>query len=232
VRSKPIIAIDGPAASGKSSTARAVARGLGYTHIDSGAVYRACTLVALDRCGAPPLWTPEAVVLACRTQRVAVHAASGSFEVLVSGFNAEPAIREDRVTAEVSRVAAMGPVRDYVNGLLREAAADGGVVMDGRDIGTVVFPDAEVKVYMVADPDERARRRLIEKGGATDRVSVEMEAGALQERDSRDSRREVAPLTMAPGAVPLDTTRLSFAEQVNLVVELARKSEGNRRPGG
>ena len=221
---RPIIAIDGPAASGKSTTARAVAQALGFSHIDSGAVYRAATMVALDRAGAPPAWTAEAIVRACRECAVAVRAGSGAFEVLVGGLNAEPAIREARVTAEVSRVAAMGPVRDYVNGLLREAARQGGVVMDGRDIGTVVFPDAEVKVFMVADPEERARRRLSERGSAIDRTSVQMEAGALQERDHKDSRRDVAPLALAPGAVQLDTTTLSFDQQVAQVVALARKA--------
>ena len=118
----------------------------------------------------------------------------------------------------------MGPVRDFVNGLLRRCAQSGGVVMDGRDIGTVVFPDAEVKVFMVADADERARRRLAEKGEIQNRRSVEAEAGALVARDRRDSKREVAPLIMAPGAVILDTTRLGFAEQVAMVVDLARKA--------
>src|SRR3954470_20387048 len=153
MRRHPIIAIDGPAASGKSSTARAVAAALGYVHIDSGAVYRACTLVALDTLGDPESWTGERVATAAHAAGVAVRAAAGSFAVLIRGHDAEPAIREARVAREVSRVAAMGPVRDFVNGLLRRAASDGGVVMDGRDIGTVVFPDAEVKVFMVADSE-------------------------------------------------------------------------------
>jgi cytidylate kinase len=116
----------------------------------------------------------------------------------------------------------MGPVRDFVNGLLRRAASDGGVVMDGRDIGTVVFPDAEVKVFMVADSEVRAQRRLAEQGINQDRRSLEQEAGALLERDRRDSRREVAPLTLAEGATTLDTTQLAFEDQVRTVVELAR----------
>lgn len=224
MRSRPVIAIDGPAASGKSSTARAVAQALGFVHVDSGAVYRACTLVALDSLGEPVSWTAAAVVEAARARGVMVRAVADVFEVLIGGLSAEPAIRADRVNREVSRVAAMGPVRDFVNGLLRAAAADGGVVMDGRDIGTVVFPDAEVKVYMVADAEERARRRLAEKGRAQDRRSVEVESGTLQERDARDSRRDIAPLAMADGAVVLDTTRLAFEEQVARVVELARRA--------
>ncbi|HEY2806884.1 MAG TPA: (d)CMP kinase [Gemmatimonadales bacterium] len=224
MRSRPIIAIDGPAASGKSSTARAVAASLGYVHLDSGAVYRACTLVALDSLGAPQSWTAEKVASTAHAAGVAVRSATGALEVLVGGRNAEPAIRADRVTAEVSRVAAMGPVRDFVNGLLRRSAQNGGVVMDGRDIGTVVFPDADVKIFMVADAEERARRRLAEKGVQQDRRSLEAEAGALVDRDRRDSKREVAPLAMAPDAVMLDTTAMSFPDQVAMVVTLARKA--------
>src|SRR5438477_3346632 len=141
MRSRPVIAIDGPAASGKSSTARAVAAALGYVHLDSGAVYRACTLAALETLGPPEEWTPAGVVQSARERGVLVRASTGALEVLLGGRNAEPRVREDRVTREVSHVAAMGPVRDFVNGLLRAAAKDGGVVMDGRDIGTVVFPD-------------------------------------------------------------------------------------------
>lgn len=225
MRSKPIIALDGPAASGKSSTARAVAEALGYVHIDSGAVYRACTLVALEQLGPPSSWTGEKVAAAAHAHGVQVRAQPGAFTVLIEGRNAEPAIRDERVTREVSRVAALAPVRDFVNALLRRAAQAGGVVMDGRDIGTVVFPDAEVKVFLVADAEERARRRLSEKGGRLDRFSLEAEAGALMARDTLDSQREVAPLAMAEGAVILDTTKLTFAEQVAEVVALGRKSE-------
>jgi cytidylate kinase len=220
---KPIIAIDGPAGSGKSTTARAVARALGYAHVDSGAVYRACTLIALEQLGAPPTWTADAIVRASRAKPLLVRTEQGAFEVLIAGGSAEPAIRSADVTAEVPRVAAMSPVRDYVNGLLREAAALGGAVMDGRDIGTVVFPDAEVKVYMIAEPEVRARRRLKEQGERADRHSVERARGSLEERDARDSSRSVAPLAMAPGAVLIDTTDLPFEEQVRKVVELARR---------
>lgn len=220
---KPIIAIDGPAGSGKSTTARAVAKTLGFAHVDSGAVYRACTLIALEQLGAPPAWTADSIVRAAQAKPLLVRTEQGSFEVLIAGANAEPAIRSAEVTAEVSRVATMSPVRDYVNGLLRAAAAQGGVVMDGRDIGTVVFPDAEVKVYMIAEPEVRARRRLKERGERVDRRSVERARGSLEERDTRDSSRSVAPLAMAPGAVLIDTTDLPFEKQVQRVVELVAR---------
>lgn len=223
MRKRPIVAIDGPAGSGKSSTARAVAQALGYVHLDSGAVYRAVTLCALESLGRPAeAWTGEAVVEAAREGGLTVRIEDGRFDVRLGSHPAEPAIRSDAVTAEVSRVAAMAAVRDHVNSLLRASARDGGVVMDGRDIGTVVFPDADVKVFMVADPEERARRRLLEKGRASTIETVRQEAGVLTARDHRDSTRAVAPLAQAAGAVVLDTTRLAFAEQVAAVVALAR----------
>jgi cytidylate kinase len=217
---RPIIAIDGPAGSGKSSTARAVARALHYAHVDSGAVYRAITLIALDNLGPPDGWQPDVVVATAKARPVRVNATAGEFEVWIGGLSVEPAIRKDRVTAEVSRVAAMPEVRSYVNQLLREAARFGGVVMDGRDIGTVVFPDAEVKVFLDAHPEERARRRLKEKGETTGEHDVHRESRALQLRDQRDSTRSVAPLARAPDAVLIDTSQLDFEHQVARVVEL------------
>lgn len=220
---RPIIAIDGPAGSGKSSTARAVAQALRFAHVDSGAVYRAITLIALDTLGQPPVWTADAVVAAARSRPVRVNATAGEFEVWIGGLNAEPAIRSERVTAEVSRVAAMSEVRDYVNRLLRDAARNGGVVMDGRDIGTVVFPDAEVKIFLDAHPEERARRRLRERGQDTAEGDVRRESGALQQRDHKDSTRAVAPLARAENAILIDTSGLDFEEQVGRVVELVRE---------
>lgn len=223
MRRRPIIAIDGPAGSGKTTTARAVARELGFLHLDSGAVYRAVTLVALAGLGPPHTWTEQAVVAAARERGIAIRT-DGAFEVLVGGRAAGDALRTEVVTREVWRVAAMPGVRDYVNGLLRLAARDGGVVMDGRDIGTVVFPDAEVKVFLVAEPEERARRRLMETGRASSVESVRLEAGALEARDRRDSLRSVAPLAKAQDAFVIDTTGLAFEDQVRQVVERARRA--------
>lgn len=226
MRRRPIVAIDGPAASGKSTTARAVAEALGFTHLDSGALYRALTLVALERLGPAEAWTPEAIVAEARRLPVTVVPRGGGVDVTIGGRAVGDAIRSDAVTREVSRVAAMGPVRGFVNELLRAAAADGGVVMDGRDIGTVVFPDAEVKVFLVADAEERARRRLAEQGKPSDASTVKAEAGALVARDQHDRSREVAPLAQAPDAVRIDTSQLPFAEQVRRVLDLVRKAGG------
>jgi cytidylate kinase len=204
-----------------------VARELGYAHFDSGAVYRAVTLIALEALGEDAeTWVAERLVAAAVARGIAVRARGGEFVVRIGERDAEPAIRSDAVTRRVSRVAAMAPVRDFVNALLRAGAADGGVVMDGRDIGTVVFPDAEVKVFLVADADERARRRLLERGRASTDQLVRAEAEALLARDRTDSTRDVAPLRKAPDAVEIDTTRLGFAEQVAQVVALARRKAG------
>jgi cytidylate kinase len=223
---RPIVAIDGPAASGKSSTARLVAQALGFCHVDSGALYRTLTFLAQERLGAPEPWRPDAVVAAARARGVAAVPAGTTLDVRVAGRSVGDAIRTEAVTREVSRVAAMPAVRDFVNALLREAARDGGVVMDGRDIGTVVCPDAEVKVFLVADASERARRRLLERGGPLDACALRAETDALVGRDGRDAGREVAPLRPAPDAVPLDTTHLSLAEQVRRVVALVRAAGG------
>ena len=226
MRKRPVVAIDGPAASGKSTTARAVADALGFTHLDSGAVYRAVTLAALERLGDGATWTPEAIVAEARRLPVAIATKDRETEVTIGGRPVGEAIRSEAVTREVSRVAAMGPVRAFVNGLLRDAAAEGGVVMDGRDIGTVVFPDAEVKVFLVADPAERARRRLADQGRVSDASTVRVEAGALTARDDHDRSRALAPLAQAPDAVLIDTSQLPFAEQVRRVLDLVRKAGG------
>jgi len=231
-RSRPVVAIDGPAGSGKSTTARAVAEELGFVHLDSGALYRAVTLVALEGPGAPDSWDGATLAERARARRVALvrRASEPAFDVTVDGRVVGQELRTEAVTHEVSRVAAMGPVRDLVNGLLRDAARDGGVVLDGRDIGTAVFPDAEVKVFLVAEAAERARRRLAERRRQTDGASVAAEAEALGRRDEYDRRRDLAPLARAADAVLLDTTGLAFREQVRAVVELVQRAAASLDP--
>ena len=225
-RRRPVVAIDGPAGSGKSTTARAVAEALGFIHLDSGALYRAVTLLALELPEPPGEWRPEALADLARRKRVAMvlgralGKGGGHADVTIEGMGAGERLRSEAVTREVSRVAAMAPVRDFVNGILRALAAEGGVVLDGRDIGTTVFPDAEVKVFLVADAAERSRRRLVERGRTPDAGALRAEAEALTRRDEHDSRRDVAPLARAPDAVILDTTRLRVEEQVRAVVDL------------
>ncbi len=218
-RSLPVVAIDGPAASGKSSTAQAVAERLGLVHIDSGALYRTATLLAI-RAGAE---RPVEIVAAAEAGAVALVRKGTSLEVTIAGESAEPAIRAAPVTARVSEVAAMPAVRHWVDHRLRRAVADwGGGVMDGRDIGTVVFPDAVLKVFLTASPHARAGRRLAQDRRGRDPNEVAREAAALAERDRLDAGRSVAPLQQAPDALVLDTTALSFTEQVATIVGWAR----------
>ena len=230
-RRRPIVAIDGPAASGKSTTARAVADALGFEHIDSGALYRAVTLIALESPEPPERWRAEELVAQAAARGVSLArpgaGAGGALDVVVQGESVGPRLRGDAVTREVSRVAAMGPVREFVNRLIRSATPDGGVVLDGRDIGTVVFPDAEVKVFLVAHPEERARRRLAERGRAPDPQDIRVEAEALVRRDDRDASRDVAPLARAEDAVLVDTTASTFEEQVQAIVDLAKRKAGS-----
>lgn len=206
-----VIAIDGPAASGKSSTARAVADRLGMIHLDSGALYRTATWLALEA----GLRDESAIRVLLDGRDVRLDRDDDHLEVLVDGQPVDPVIRSAEVTAAVSAIAALPAVREWVNVLLRQAAeAWGGVVMDGRDIGTAVFPEAPLKVFLTASPEARARRRLRQLGLAEDAAAVAGEAAELEARDRRDASREIAPLRMAEDALWLDTTSLSFAEQV------------------
>lgn len=219
-----VVAIDGPAASGKSSTAKAVARALGWTHLDSGALYRALTLAALDHLGGGA-WIETRIVALAEDLPVRLNLIGSDFRPSIAGVDVGDAIRTERVTARVSELAALPGVRKWVNAQQRQAAKEhpSGVVVDGRDIGTVVFPDAPVKVFLTAAPEERVRRRITQRGETLDRERIQRESDALAARDDADSRRAVAPLKPAPDALLLDSTRLSFEEQVQRVVALARE---------
>ena len=229
-----VIAIDGPAASGKSSTAGRVAEQLGWAHLDSGALYRALTLAALDNLGergaggAEP-WPARRIVAVAESLPVRLVLVSDEFRPEVAGVDVDEAIRSERVTRHVSVIAAIPEVRTWVNAQQRSAVAgieagggSGGVVVDGRDIGTVVFPEARLKIFLTATPDERARRRLFQRGEAVDGDLVQRESQALAARDAADSTRRIAPLKPAADAVLLDTTALTLEQQVTRVVELAR----------
>jgi cytidylate kinase len=212
-----VIAIDGPAASGKSSTAQWVAEELGYRHVDSGSLYRALT-AALLRQGSPPeRWTP-AVVLA-QGERISLKAERTAFTALIDAVPVEEEIRSGLVTAHVSLVARIPEARRWVNDRVREVAEANDVVVDGRDMGTAVFPDAPLKVFLVADPWERARRRLTQRLGrrpADEEIAAETDL--IVQRDARDATQTV----QAKDAVLLDTTYLTQAEQVERIVALAR----------
>ena len=198
-----VIAIDGPAGAGKSSIARAVAECLGFAYLDSGAMYRSVALAALDQ-GAEPADVAPAV-------RIEV-----GDRVLLDGRDVTEAIRKVEVSEAASRAAADPAVRAAMVAEQRRLLSSGNWVAEGRDIGTVVAPDADLKVFLTASPDERARRRAAELGADPGAVRAEQ---AL--RDERDTTREHSPLEPAAGAVVLDTTDLTLREVVERVVELA-----------
>lgn len=215
-----IVAIDGPAASGKSTTAHEVARRLGYLHVDSGALYRALTLIALDL---GPDATAEQILKAAGLRDVRLRVEGDRLWVLLEGLDAEPRIRSSEVTALVSPVSAMPRIRDWVNARLRDLANQGKpLVLDGRDIGTAVFPDAVIKVYLDASPEVRARRRLEQNVQPADPAAVAAEAARIAARDHADSTRAVAPLKAAEDAVHVDSGTLTFEEQVDRIVDLVR----------
>lgn len=211
------IAIDGPAASGKSSTARAVARELGFRHVDSGSLYRAATAARLRRDTDALTWSEDSVLDAARA--VSLSPVENGFVPLLNDRPADDEIRGEAVTRRVSTVAKMPRVREWVNAQVRATAKDYDVVVDGRDIGTVVFPDARLKVFLVADAEERARRRVLERTGR-EPTAEELfdETARILLRDELDASQSV----QAPDAVVIDTTRMTQAEQIAKIVQLAR----------
>jgi len=214
---KPIIvAIDGPAGSGKSTVARSVARRLGFTYIDSGAMYRAVALWAL-RLGMD-LDDFHRMEQLAREARIELPGE----RVLLNGEDVTAEIREPRVSEAASRVAAQPGVRRALREEQRRIASAGPSVMEGRDIGTVVFPDAQVKIFLDAQPEQRAQRRARELG-----VPVEDVARDLEARDRRDRSRAEAPLVQAPDAEYLDTTHLTPSEVEEAVLKLVRERTSN-----
>lgn len=214
-----VVAIDGPAASGKSSTAKWVATELGFRHVDSGALYRAATAAALRRAPDSAQWT-EALVLAAASA-VTLVPGETTFHPRIGGEAADLELRGAEVTSCVSLVAKMPGVREWVNSMVRGAAEGHSVVVDGRDMGTAVFPRARVKVFLVADPWERAKRRLLQRLERlpTDEEIAE-ETDALVQRDAKDDEQT----QRASDAVLIDTTYLPQGEQVERIVALARRA--------
>ena len=232
-----VIAIDGPAASGKSTTARAVAETLGFSHLDSGSLYRGVTLVGIreaarrDRAGEDPLVVlgPGGLLRAAEDRGLMLQPDGAGFAAYLEGEPVDAEIRGAEVTARVSAISAVAVVREWINTRLRAMVRAGrDVVVDGRDIGTAVFPDAELKIFLTATPEARAGRRIHQRGNPVDSDGLEQEAAALAERDRADSSRAVAPLRAAADAIPLDTTTMAFPEQVRFIVELARPIFGQR----
>ena len=212
-----VIAIDGPAASGKSSTARWVAEQLGIRHVDSGALYRAVTAMRMRQAGASATWTEASLLEAAA--RVTLARGPISFDVRLDGARADDELQGAAVTAEVSLVARMPRVRAWVNEQVRDCVRGDSLVVDGRDMGTVVFPDAALKIFLLADPWERARRRLTQR---LSRAPADAEIAAETEELVRRDAKDATQTQQAADAIIIDTTYLTQQEQVELIVALAR----------
>jgi cytidylate kinase len=214
-----IIAIDGPAASGKSTTAKRVADALGYLHIDTGAMYRAMALKVL-RANIHPSDAEKVAALAASTT-VRLISANGRVTVQLDGTEVNDEIRLPEVTNMVSPVSTVSAVRSLMVKEQRAMGKEGGIVLEGRDIGTVVFPDAHLKVFMRADVRERAERRKKELDAKGVPVTLEVLEQEIMDRDTIDSERTVSPLKKAADAIELDTTHLSIEQQVEFIVSKA-----------
>jgi cytidylate kinase len=219
-----LIAIDGPAGAGKSTVAGALAQRLGCAYLDSGAMYRCVGLLSLSAPGTPP----SSLAISARIEFASARAAEGrpgrrvQPRVLLDGRDVSDAIRTPEVSEIASRVAADPSVREALVAKQRELISGGDWVAEGRDIGSVVSPDAELKVYLTADPAERARRRAVELGGDQATVMAEQTL-----RDERDSTRAYSPLEAAPGAVVLDTTGMTIEQVVEHIAGLAQAARAS-----
>jgi cytidylate kinase len=219
-----IIAIDGPSGAGKGTLARAVAAALGYRHVDTGAMYRAVAWKAVQQ----QLGFDDEAPVARLAAQAAIEQRDGA--ISIDGHDVTRAIRTPEIDRAAAAVARLPAVRRVLVERQRALGAGGGVVMEGRDIGTVVFPDADVKVYLDASSEERARRRAgdpAHTGGETSLAGVQ---SALEARDQSDSTRAVAPLSLAPDAIYIDTTGMTVQDVVARVMNLVqgRLTQGNK----
>ncbi|NTV46835.1 MAG: (d)CMP kinase [Chlorobiales bacterium] len=217
-----IIAIDGPAASGKSTTAKRLAKRLGYTYIDTGAMYRAVTLKMIRLGIYEKVLTDSALLQRVLDETEVILKGD---QVFLDGQDVTQEIRTNEVSNCVSKISSLKPVREKLVFYQRKMGLARGVVMDGRDIGTVVFPDAELKIFMIADPHERAKRRYEElrQKSSTGEPGVTLETleKEILQRDEEDRQREVAPLRKANDATELDTSTLTIDEQVETIYQMA-----------
>ena len=216
------VAIDGPASSGKSTLAREVAKRLGYAFVDTGSLYRAVAL-ALDRAGAGDLSDSDprfmGALAACS---VAIEPTPSGVRVDLSGEDVTPLLRDERLGRIASRVSAFPSVRKALFALQRTLAAAGRIVMDGRDIGTVILPEARLKIFLVADPEVRAKRRLLDLERNGQQASLEIVLADILQRDERDRSRKIAPLVPAFDALVLDTSHMTVSEAVDWIVDRYR----------
>lgn len=216
-----VIAIDGPSASGKSITAQGVAKKLGYRYIDTGAMYRAIAVKVLKQ--GIDLDDMGAISDLVQHTTVSQQEVNGEPRFLLDGVDVTEQLRTPEVNRSVSAVSEVPAVRERMVATQRESGSDGGVVLEGRDIGTVVFPNAELKVYLIADPRERARRRMLDLNKQGVKQDVNEVLVDLDTRDTRDSNRQLSPLRKAEDARDLDTTSLTIEQQIDVIVSWARE---------
>ena len=218
---KPIIAIDGPVGSGKSTTARKVAYELGFIYVDTGAMYRAITLDVLEH-GANPEDEEEVSKIVEQSQVELLSSKEGRQRTLLNGIDVTDRIRERDVTNTVSAVSAMKSVRDKMTYMQRVIGKNGGIVMEGRDIGTIVFPDAKFKFYIDASLEVRAQRRYKELAEKNIMVDINNLIREIKERDRLNTERSLAPLRKAEDAIYINTSDMTFDEQVSRIVSIIR----------
>ncbi len=220
MRRRPVVTVDGPSGAGKSTVAKALASALGYTYMDTGAMYRAVAYAYAREKEKPDL---EAFL-----QRLKLTFNFGQpVKVFLNGEDITPQIRTPEISMLASALSQDRRVRTYLTSMQRELGKEGGIVLEGRDTGSVVFPDAEVKFYLDADAHVRARRRFLELGHASDKTSnaeLENVRQQMHERDKNDSEREIAPLVCPEGAHCVDTTHLNVQQVVELLKEQVRQA--------
>ena len=218
---KLIVAIDGPAGAGKSTVAKRLAKELGYTYMDTGAMYRAFAWKVRQK--GIDLEDREKLSAALRQTKIELLEQDGNLTVHLDGDDVTAQIRTPELSQRASKVSALKPVRERMVELQRAMGARGGVVAEGRDIGTVVFPQAEVKIFLTAGPAERARRRFEELRGQAKQVTMEETLEEMAERDRRDQEREVAPLRPAEDAIAIDSTGSSADEVLERIMREIKK---------
>ncbi len=215
------VAIDGPAGAGKSTIARMAAEEMGFVYVDTGAMYRGLAVFFLDQGISPE--ESEKMEEACKEAQVTIRYEGGSQQVYLNGKNITGRLREETVGNMASRCAAIPAVRKKLLELQRKLAEDSDVIMDGRDIGTCVLPDADVKVFLTASVETRAMRRYRELEGKGEQRSLEEIMADIKERDARDSNRKIAPLRKAEDAILVDSSDMTIPEVVQKIKTLCQK---------